>query len=118
MKRYHSLRFVSNFYKVCGILVGIGAVVYFLGLEAGAIALVNAVAQQGVEVTTGAYIAAMLPGVYSLIGGIIAGITLYAVGAFIMLMIDIESNTRRTAANTRREQPERERTLNGMWDDQ
>lgn len=93
--RYHSLRFVSLLYKLTGIAGGIASIILFLLVAATGISFAQILGLGvGAPVTASGYIASLFPAFIILISGLIGGITSYAIGAFIMLMIDIEQGIR------------------------
>ena len=93
--RYHSLRLVSSFYKLSGIVGGLLVIILFVAFLVGALGLVEQIAsRQGIRPSLEAYLAAITPPIYFLIAGLIGSLTSFAFGAFIMLMIDIEQGVR------------------------
>ena len=103
-KRYSALRFIGTIYKLIGILVLVltvlGALAACVGALLGGTALSQAGSQSGVP---------FLPFLSSAIGGLFLaffgllyggaiGLTLFAAGDLISLLLALEENTRNTAA--------------------
>lgn len=93
--RYHSLRFIASLYHFFGFFIGVCVVVLFFIFAYGAVQLLQTIA-----VATGSvpgfenYAAVLLPPFGFLLGGIITAISTYAAGTFLIVIMDIEENTR------------------------
>ena len=103
-RRYGALRFIGTIYKLLGIIVLLLTVLGALGACAGV--LVGGAAFRDTATQSG------LPILGSLVGGIIVafigllyggaiGLTLFAAGDFISLLLALEENTRSTATMLR-----------------
>jgi hypothetical protein len=106
-KKYGVLRFISGFYKVMGIIIGVLALLSALGICATSVlgtTLLSTVGQDlqnsGMPLALGAtsVVAGIFSALAAIIGGAIAALGLFAVGELISLMINMEENTRATAA--------------------
>lgn len=104
-KRYRALRIVGSIYKIAGAIVLILAIIAAIGIcAAGAIggaSLRNFANEFGPGMQMGSTIGGVVGGIISglvmLIAGGIGGLTLYATGEAIYLLMDIEENTRKAA---------------------
>ncbi len=106
-KRYRALRTVGSLYKIIGVIVLVLAIIGAIGAcAAGALggAALRDFSNEfgpgmmnGVGSTFGGVIGGIISGLFVLIGGGIGGLTLYATGEAIYLLIDIEENTRLAA---------------------
>lgn len=105
--RFGVLKFISGFYKVVGIIVGVIALLSALGICATSVlgtsllsGLSRDLQNSGVQPFLGA--SSILAGIFSalgtIIGGAFAALGLYAFGELISLLISLEENTRITAA--------------------
>jgi hypothetical protein len=103
-KRYGVLRFISGFYKVVGIIIGVLALLSALGICAtsvlGTSGLTQALQNSGLPAGLGAtgVVAGIIGAFATIIGGALAALGTYAFGELISLMISMEENTRATAA--------------------
>jgi hypothetical protein len=103
-KRYRALRIVGSLYKIIGFIVLILAIIGAIGIcAAGTLggAFLRDFSNDfgpgmmnGMGSTFGGVIGGIISGLVFLIGGGIGGLTLYATGEAIYLLIDIEENTR------------------------
>jgi hypothetical protein len=101
-KRYRALRIISTLYKILGIIVLviaiIGAVGACLGGVLGGASLQNYLGQDVPSLGgVGSVVAGIIGGIIGLIFGGLSGLSLYAVGEGISLLIAMEENTRATA---------------------
>jgi len=105
-KRYGVLRFVSGFYKVIGIIMGVLTILGALGICATSVlggGLLNQAVQgmenSGMPVATGGSLVVfgILGALYILVAGAVTSLGTYAIGELISLMVSMEENTRITA---------------------
>ena len=104
-KRFHALRFIGTLYKIIGIIVLVlavlGAVGIFLGGVFGGAAINDFGNSFGRGMSgmgfLGGIIGGLISGTIFLIASGIGGLTLYALGEAIYLLISIEENTRSAA---------------------
>ena len=100
-KRYGALRFIGTIYKLIGIIVMLLSVLLALGACAGVLvggaAFRETAAQSGVPIL-GSLIGGIIVAVFGLLYGGAIGLTLFAAGDFISLLLALEENTRSTAA--------------------
>lgn len=106
-KRYRALRLVGTIYKIVGAIVLILAIIGAIGICAagvlGGVALSNFTNDLGSGIngfgpTFGGVLGGIISGLLTLIAGGIGGLTLFATGEAIYLLMDIEENTRMAAA--------------------
>lgn len=106
-KKFKALRLFGTIYKIIGVIVLIltilgAAGTCIMGFAGGAL-----VQQYAEDITSGTGITAGLVGLMAalgmLIGGAISGLSLYAIGEGIYLLIGIEENTRSTNALLRQQ---------------
>ncbi len=103
-KKYRALRFVSGFYKVVGIIIGVITVISALGICLTSILsssiIINELQNSGLPVAAGGFgvIGGIISALISLIFGALAALGMYAIGELITLLINMEENTRVTAA--------------------
>lgn len=103
-KRYGVLRFISGFYKVVGIIMGIFTLLSALGICAtsvlGTSGLTQTLQNSGLPVGLGAgsVVVGILAAFMTIIFGALSALGIYAFGELISLMISMEENTRVTAA--------------------
>ena len=101
-KRYRALRLVGTLYKILGAIVLVLAIIAAIGIclagVLGGQALSEFSRDSGINGRyLGLYSGALggiISGVFMLIGGGIGGLTLFATGEAIYLLMDIEENTR------------------------
>lgn len=115
--RYHSLRIIVSMYHFMGITVAIGVVVFFFIFAIGAIQLLQQMFP-GVPLGLENYAAVLAPPFLFLVLGAIFAISLYAAGTLLVVVMDIEENTRSIDYKMGVNTPERSRSMNGMWDEQ
>jgi hypothetical protein len=102
-KRYRALRIISTFYKIAGALVLALALLTAIGLcLAGVLGttMIDGISRDygmGGMGTTSAALIGVFSGLGLLIGGALSGLTLFATGEGISLLIAMEENTRATA---------------------
>ena len=113
-KKYGVLRFISGFYKIVGIIVGVLALLSGLGICATSVfgtSLLSGLGQSmqnsGMPLALGAggVVAGIISALVAMLGGAITALGLYAVGELISLLISMEENTRATAALMQYRQP-------------
>ena len=121
--RYWALRIVSFLYTGLGLIVLLISVALFIDTEVSAIQNLERIATSiGAIPTIENYTAVSVTPFLMLVGGIIGGITLFAVGQFITLMIDVEANTRGIRGLLLRQSSEKDlidtykQTVNGPWE--
>jgi hypothetical protein len=111
-KRYRALRLVGTLYKILGAIVLVLAIIGAIGVCLAGILGGQALSEfsrdfgvngRNLGVYSGA-LGGIISGVITLIGGGIGGLTLFATGEAIFLLMDIEENTR--AARLSVKQPE------------
>jgi len=99
-KRYGALRFIGSIYKLIGIIVlvvtAIGALGACAGVLVGGAAFRDTAAQSGVPIL-GSLLGAIVVAFFGLLYGGAIGLTLFAAGDFISLLLALEENTRTTA---------------------
>lgn len=101
-KRYRALRIVGTLYKILGGIVLVVAIVSAIGICLAGILGGQALADFNRDFGTGlntvgafgGVVGGIVSGLAFLIGGGIGGLTLFATGEAIYLLIDIEENTR------------------------
>jgi hypothetical protein len=92
MGRYWALQIISIVQRIIGFIVIIGSLVTSVVIVAAPSAIYG-----GREIGTTAALSLTLPGaLIVLIAGVLAGTGIYAYGQFIMVILDIERNTRAT----------------------
>lgn len=100
-KRYRALRIVGTLYKVLGVILLIIAVISAIGVCVSG--FLGSAAFQGFQNlepslqglgTLGSMVGAVIIGLGTLVGGGLGGLTLFATGEGIYLLIAIEENTR------------------------
>lgn len=99
-KKFKALRIFGTVYKVLGIIVLILTIIGAAGTCIAGFAG-GAVVQQYAEEYTGGIATGLIGALVALgtlIGGGISGLSLYAIGELIYLLIGIEENTRATAS--------------------
>lgn len=104
-KRYRALRIVATLYKIVGVIVLVIAVLSGIGIclagVLGGTALEGYARQVGGNVNGIGFLGSALGGIITalvtLIGGLLSGLSLFAVGEGISLALAIEENTRSTA---------------------
>lgn len=119
MGRYWALQFVSSLYKLVGFAVMLVSVGIFIFMEITATQTLNQLAERGVIVVADNYLAALALPLLPFFGGLIGGISIYASGQFITLMMDIEANTRGARALLRKQtgqEPEYMKPVHGVWE--
>jgi hypothetical protein len=103
-KRYRALRIVATFYKIIGVILLIVAVISGIGVCVSG--FLGGAAFQGLQnlepnvqglSAIGSAVAGALVALGTLIGGGLGGLTLFATGEGIYLLIAIEENTRAAA---------------------
>jgi hypothetical protein len=103
-KRYSVLRFIGNIYKLLGVIVLILAVLGSLGACAGVMlggtAFRESATQTGIPLL-GSFVGGIIIAVIVLLEGVVVGLSLFAAGDFISLLLSVEENTRATAAHLR-----------------
>ena len=101
-KRYRALRLVGTLYKILGAIVLVLAIIAAIGVCLAGILGGQALSEfsrdyggdfRNLGVFSGA-LGGIISGVFTLIGGGIGGLTLFATGEAIYLLMDIEENTR------------------------
>jgi hypothetical protein len=106
-KRYRALRFVSGFYKVIGIILGVITLVSALGICVTSLlggSILGRAAQDlnnsGMPfvVGTSSAIVGIITALITIITGALGALGTYAIGELITLLIDMEENTRVTAS--------------------
>ncbi len=106
-KRYGVLRFISGFYKVIGIIVGVITIISALGICATSVlgtSLLGGITQNfnqsGIPFALGAssVVAGIISALFTIIGGALGALAFYAFGELISLFISLEENTRNTAS--------------------
>jgi hypothetical protein len=106
-KRYRALRIVGTLYKILGVILLIIAVISGIGVCVSG--FLGGAAFQGLQnlepnvqglSAIGSAVAGALAGLGALIGGGLGGLTLFATGEGIYLLIAIEENTRAAAMQT------------------
>jgi hypothetical protein len=105
-KRFRALRLVGTLYKVLGVIVLILTLISATGIcltgVLGGAALRNMGSQFGMMQpnlgTMESTLMGVIVGLVSLVGGALGGLTLYATGEGIYLLISIEENTRTAVA--------------------
>ena len=106
-KKFGVLRFISSFYKVVAIIVGVLTLLSALGICATSVlgtSLLSGLSQNlqnsGMPLALGAtsVVAGIVTAIATIIGGALAALGLYAFGEVISLFISMEENTRATAA--------------------
>jgi hypothetical protein len=107
-KRYRALRIVGSLYKILGAIVLILTIISAIGVCVVGVlggAAMNDFSREfsrgfnGMGMVGGA-LGGILSALAVMIGGGIGGLTLFATGEAICLLIDIEENTRLTAARS------------------
>ena len=93
-KRYRALRIVATFYKIIGVILLIIAVISAIGVCVSG--FLGGAAFQGLS-AIGSALAGALVALGTLIGGGLGGLTLFATGEGIYLLIAVEENTRAAA---------------------
>jgi hypothetical protein len=104
-KRYRALRIISTLYKIAGVIVLVfailGAAAACLGGILGGTALQQLSQDLGTNAQAFGLVSSALGGILTglglIIGGGLSGLTLYATGEGIALLIAMEENTRATA---------------------
>jgi hypothetical protein len=102
-KRYGVLRFISGFYKVVGIIIGVLTLLSALGICAtsvlGTSGLVQTLQNSGLPVGLGAggVVVGILTSLMTILFGALSALGVYALGELISLLISMEENTRVTA---------------------
>jgi hypothetical protein len=110
-KKYGVLRFISGFYKVVAIIIAVLTLLSALGIcvtsVLGTPGLTQAMQSMGLPAGFGAgsVVAGIVSALVAMIGGAISALGLYAVGELISLLINMEENTRATAALLQYKQP-------------
>jgi hypothetical protein len=113
-KRYRVLRFISGFYKILGIIVGVLAILSGLGICVTSVlgtSLLTTLGQNlqnsGMPLALGAggVVAGIISALFAILAGAISALGLYAVGELISLLISMEENTRAAAAFMQYRQP-------------
>ena len=105
-KKYGALRFISGFYKVVGIIIGVITVISALGICATSVlgtSLLSNLTQNfnnSATMTLGmsSVVAGIVSALFTIIGGALGALGLYAFGELISLLISLEENTRNTAS--------------------
>ncbi len=99
------LRFISGFYKVVGIIVGVLTILSALGICATSVLGSSALTglnqdlqSSGLPFLVSGVFAGIIGAIGTIIGGALAALGLYAFGELISLLISLEENTRATAA--------------------
>ena len=118
MRRYWALHFVSSLYKLVGAVVILASVGIFIFMEIAGIQYLDRLTQIGVRVMADNYLGMIALPILPFLGGLIGGISIYAGGQFITLMMDIEANTRGTRSLLRKQtglEPEYMKSVHGMW---
>lgn len=101
-KRYRALRIIGTMYKIIGATLLVLAIVGAIGICAAGIIGGSAMqdftnefgpGMRGFGMLGGA-LGGIISGLFALIGGGLGGLTVYATGEAIYLLIDIEENTR------------------------
>lgn len=99
-KRYGVLRFIGTIYKLIGIIVLVLTVLGALGACAGVLvggaAFRETAAQSGVPIL-GSLVGGLIIALFGLLYGGAIGLTLFAAGDFVSLLLALEENTRSTA---------------------
>lgn len=105
-KRYGVLRFISGFYKVIGIIVGVLTVLSAVGICATSVlgssflgSLTQNVQGTAIPLAAGAsgVVAGIIGGLVTIFAGALSALGLYAFGELISLVISLEENTRMSA---------------------
>jgi hypothetical protein len=104
-KRYRALRIISTLYKVVGVIVLavalLSSIAICLAGVLGGSAMEGYARQMGGDMSGLGFFGTALGGIItaavSLVGGLITGLSLYAMGEGISLAIAVEENTRATA---------------------
>jgi len=105
--KFGVLRFISGFYKVVGIIVGVITIISALGIcltsVLGTTTFLGGLSQSannsGLPIALGAsgVLVGIISAIGTIIGGALAALGLYAFGELISLLISLEENTRITA---------------------
>jgi hypothetical protein len=100
-KRYRALRIISTLYKIAGAIVLVFAILGAVGACLAGVLGGSAMEQLSRDLGGGGLIsgavAGIVGGIAALIGGGLSGLTIYATGEGISLLIAMEENTRATA---------------------
>ena len=105
--KFNVLRFISGFYKVLGIIVGVITIFSVLGICASSVlgtsllsGLNRDMQQSGMPMLFGAstLIGGFISALFSIILGAMISLGLYAFGELISLLVSLEENTRATVA--------------------
>jgi len=103
-KRYRALRIISTLYKIAGAIVLVFAILGAIGMCLAGVLGGTALEEMSREFgemggmgLMGSAIGGILAGLGVLIGGGLSGLTLFATGEGISLLIAMEENTRMTA---------------------
>lgn len=105
-KRYGVLRFISGFYKTIGIIIGILTILSAVAICATSVlgtSLLGGLAQNvqgsGIPLALGAssVVGGIIGAVFTVIGGALGALGVYAFGELISLVISMEENTRQSA---------------------
>jgi hypothetical protein len=111
-KRYRALRIVGTLYKIIGVILLIIAVISGIGVCVSG--FLGGAAFQGLQNwepsvqglgAIGSAVAGVIAGLGALIGGGLGGLTLFATGEGIYLLIAIEENTRTAAMHATAQAP-------------
>ncbi|MBN1668767.1 MAG: hypothetical protein JW862_16855 [Anaerolineales bacterium] len=102
-KRYHALRFIATVYKIIGAILGVltilGVIAFCVVSLIGGTAY-EAMAQEfGMDAGVGfagSMLGAIVFGLFGILSGGGAALTLYGTGELIYLLLDLEQNTRNT----------------------
>ncbi len=105
-KRYYALRVIGTIYKVLGICVAVLTVLVIVSIGVASRAG-GALPWRDFDMPMrgGRIVGGLLMAVLSLLYGGVAGLTLYAFGEGVALLIALEENTRRTAELLQRSVP-------------
>jgi hypothetical protein len=103
--KFSVLRFISGFYKVIGIIVGVLTILSVLGICATSVlgttvlsGLNQDLQQSGVPMLFGAstILGGIISAFFTIIMGALVSLGLYAFGELISLLVSLEENTRAT----------------------
>jgi hypothetical protein len=93
-KKYTVLRVIATLYKIAGVLVALGTVLFVILIIVGAAASSQYMSQFGFDNSP---IWAFMGVIFTFLGGGLSALGIYAIGEALYLLIGLEENTRFTA---------------------